>query len=167
MTAIKAFVDSGKGVWVFGGNTNNPSNQILESLGAGLSFTSGLSTANGGKAVAGVSTAKGQFGSHLVTTGLNVLDLVGAACKINGNLSGKEFQVISTGTDGSPMIAVYQNENGGRMILDCYRERLFQTAQILTNQRFLKNGAAWLSFSKKFGQSTPQSLFALDFEDQS
>jgi len=116
-------------VWVFGGNTNNPSNQILEQLGAGLSFTSGLPSSNGGKLPAGDNGAtKGRFGPHLLTTGLNVLDLAGAACKINGNLSGKEFQVISTGTDGSPMIAVYQNDNGGRMILDCYRERLFQTS---------------------------------------
>jgi len=140
---------------------------VLGQLGAGISFTSGLPNSNGGKNVAGTGTTKGQFGAHLVTTGLNVLDLVGAACKINGNFNSKEFQILATGTDGSPMIVVYQNANGGRMLLDCYRERLFQTSQILTNQRFLKNGAAWLGFSQKFSAIQPRALFALDYEDQS
>lgn len=89
----------------------------------------------------------------------------GAACKINGNFNSSEFQVISTGIDGSPMIVVYQDKNGGRIILDCYRERLFNNVQILSNQRFLKNGAAWLSFSKKFGQSSNLALFNQDYDD--
>lgn len=36
------------------------------------------------------------------------------------------------------------------MIIDCFRERLFDDAQLKNSQRFLKNGAAWLTFSKKF-----------------
>lgn len=162
---ITQFVDKGKGVWVFGGNTNKPANQILEQLEGKLSFTSGLPKSNGGKQVAGAATTAGQFGPHLTTTGLNVLDMEGAACKINGDFSSKEYTKITTGTDGSTMIVAYQNQNGGRMILDCYRERLFNTKQILSNQRFLKNGAAWLSFSQKFGQTSALAMFANDYDD--
>lgn len=86
-----------------------------------------------------------------------------SACQVNGNFQSKEYTVIATGKNGVPLIVAYQAENGGRMIIDCFRERLFNDAQLVNSQRFLKNGAAWLTFSKKFNAgSRLQSLWSID-----
>lgn len=45
------------------------------------------------------------------------------------------------------MIVALHQANGGRIIFDCYRERLFDKKRILQSARYLRNGAAWLAFS--------------------
>jgi hypothetical protein len=82
--------------------------------------------------LAGAATTKGQFGSHPITTGLNKLDMFQAACQINGNFAGsKEFSIIASGDNGLPLIVALQEEDGGRVIFDCFRERLFDSSRIL------------------------------------
>lgn len=105
---------------------------------------------NGKVLIAGTATAKGQFGSHPITTGINKIDMFEAYCQINGNFAGKkEFSVIATGENGLPLVVAQQKDDGGRIIFDCYRERLFDSSRILQSSRYLKNGAAWLAFSEK------------------
>jgi len=73
-----------------------------------------------------------------------------AACQINGNFAGsKEFSIIATGENGLPLVVALQDVDGGRVIFDCFRERLFDSTRILQSARYLKNGAAWLAFSEK------------------
>jgi len=82
--------------------------------------------------VAGTATTKGQFGSHPITTGLNKFDMFQAACQINGNFAGsKEFSIIATGDNGLPLVVALQEATGGRVIFDCFRERLFDKNRIL------------------------------------
>ena len=82
--------------------------------------------------MAGVGTAKGQFGSHPITTGLNKIDMFNAACQINGNFAGsKEFTIVATGENGKPLVVAVQDVTGGRVIFDCFRERLFDAKRIL------------------------------------
>lgn len=115
---------------------------------SGLKFST-TDKMNGKTLVAGAATAKLQFGSHPITSGLNKLDFNEAYCQIDGSLAGqKGFSVIATGENGKPMVVALQQENGGRLIFDCYRERLFDSARILQSDRYMKNGAAWLSFSE-------------------
>lgn len=110
--------------------------------------------------MAGTATAKGQFGSHPITTGLNKVDMFNAACQINGNFAAsKEFSIIATGENGLPLVVALQDADGGRVIFDCFRERLFDSTRILQSARYLKNGAAWLAFSEKAKKTV--SLFGL------
>jgi hypothetical protein len=82
--------------------------------------------------VAGNATTKGQFGSHPITTGLNKFDMYQAACQINGDFSGSnEYTIIATGENGLPLVVALQEVNGGRVIFDCFRERLFDKNRIL------------------------------------
>ena len=77
--AIQAYVKGGKGVWIFGGNQNQPSNQILAEMKLGISFKAS-SAVTGTVLTAGNGTAKGQFGAHPITTGLNKFDMFDAKC---------------------------------------------------------------------------------------
>ena len=56
------------------------------------------------------------------------------------------------------MVVALEDASGGRIIFDCYRERLFDAKRILQSARYLKNGAAWLAFSE--GKATPRALLA-------
>jgi len=73
-----------------------------------------------------------------------------AMCQINGDFSkSKDFSVIATGLNGLPLVVALEEANGGRIIFDCFRERLFDKQRLLQSARYLKNGAAWLTFSEK------------------
>lgn len=79
VAAITKYVKSGRGLWIFGGNLEQPSNQILASIQQGISFSE-TKVINGKVLVAGKADVKGQFGSHPITTGLNKFDMFQAKC---------------------------------------------------------------------------------------
>jgi hypothetical protein len=97
----------------------------------GISFSASGSV-NGNVLTAGNALSKGQFGAHPITTGLNKFDMFQAECQINGDFKNSMgYSVIATGINGLPLVVALQDPKGGRIIFDCYRERLFDKKRIL------------------------------------
>lgn len=145
---IKAFFDSGKGVYVWG--DNHPYYEDANTIAKAL-FGTGMSGNVRGDQVVGLQRgprAPGLLPGHLITTGLQHLYEGVTIATIQAN-NGLEPLII--GSAGNVVAATYERE-GKRAILDGGFTRLYMKWDTAGTGRYVKNAAAWLVNYERFAQ---------------
>ncbi len=145
---IKAFFESGKGVYIWGDNEPyySDANYVAQEL-IGASMTGNLL----GNQTVGLQDGKGTPGlltNHLVSTGLEyIYEGITIATIQDPN------QVLSPliyGSAGNMVTAIYERDEK-RLIIDGGFTRLFVNWDTAGTGRYVKNAAAWLVNYERFG----------------
>lgn len=155
LKVIKAFFDSGKGVYIWGDNQPYyaDANYVAKAL---LGVTMHGNT-HGDKTV-GLQTStsrKGLLPKHMLTTGMEYIyeGITIATIQSNNN----HLKSLIYGSAGNLVAAIYDKE-GKRAILDGGFTRLFIKWDTAGTGRYVKNAAAWLVNYERFGKSSSNTL---------
>ncbi len=145
---VKAFFNSGKGVYIWGDNKPYyaDANYIAKSL-----FGTTMSGNTPGDKTVGLQTSdrkKGLLRNHLITTGLEYIyeGITIATIQPNNNL-----KPLIYGSAGNLVAAIY-DKDGKRAILDGGFTRLCHKWDTAGTGRYVKNAAAWLVNYERFGK---------------
>jgi len=148
LQVIKAFFDSGKGIYILGDNEPYyaDANYLVESFFG----TKMLGNVRGDQTV-GVQTQKNQSGlipNHLITTGLKYVyeGITIATIQPNNTLNPLIY-----GSANNLVAATYE-KRGKRAIIDGGFTRLFFKWDTAGTGRYVKNAAGWLVNYERFGR---------------
>jgi hypothetical protein len=94
---------------------------------------------------AGKPNIKGEFGPHLLTSGISNLFEGITICYPS---STKDLTVLAISSDNNPVIAVkepgQQNKTAGRIVIDCAFTKLYCSWDTAGTARYVRNMAIWL-----------------------
>lgn len=145
---IADFFHSGRGLYLWGDNA--PYFREANQLGGRLLGTT-MSGDVIGDQVLGVQRAPGQPGieqDHLLTTGLEHLY---EGITIATIAPSETLRPLIVGSAGN-VVAAYHDRDGRRAILDGGFTRLYVKWDTAGTARYLKNAAAWLANTERFGR---------------
>jgi hypothetical protein len=147
LKVIKAFFDSGRGVYIWGDNA--PYYADANFVAQALLGTTMQGNLIGDKTV-GLQREAGKRGfrrRHLLTTGLEYLYEGVTIATIQPN---KTLQPLIHGSANNLVAAIYDKQ-GRRAILDGGFTRLYIKWDTAGTARYVKNAAAWLANAERFG----------------
>lgn len=158
LKVIKAFFDSGRGVYIWGDNQPYyaDANAVAQAL-LGTQMTGNVM----GDQTVGLQKEPGRVGvlkKHLLTTGLEYLYEGVTIATIENN------QALTPLIYGSAnnLVAAFYDRNGKRAILDGGFTRLFIKWDTAGTARYVKNSAAWLANVERFGAAVVAEQFRGD-----
>lgn len=140
VAAIKAFFDSGRGVYLWGDNSPyfGDANLVAAALFGGGEAMSGYVP---GECNLSLAEDGPGFASHDVTTGIQSL-YEGHTVAVLAN--NPELRPIARGSSGDLLIAMY-DRGGKRALVDGGFTRLYLKWDTAGTARYVKNAAAWLA----------------------
>eukprot|EP00029_Vermamoeba_vermiformis_P012276 TRINITY_DN708_c0_g1_i1.p1 TRINITY_DN708_c0_g1~~TRINITY_DN708_c0_g1_i1.p1 ORF type:complete len:717 (-),score=278.23 TRINITY_DN708_c0_g1_i1:40-2016(-) len=146
--AVKKFHESGRGLALWADNDPwfTTINQVLSKIQPNIQLQGNTP---GGKVLSvGAAETKGQFGKHLVTSGLT--NLFEGITLCYGNPTAKDWlETVATSTDGNPCVLAGDYENGledhyGRVLIDCGFTKLYHDWNTAGTGRYVRNVCVWL-----------------------
>ena len=142
---IRAFFDSGRGIYIWGDNDpyHADANYIINSL-----FGCSMQGNTLGDRVVQPQSRQGKSGfvSHLITTGLEYLYEGITIATIHNPF---KLQPLMYGSAGNLVVAIY-DKDGKRAIVDGGFTRLFNKWDTAGTGRYVKNAAGWLVNYERF-----------------
>lgn len=145
---IKAFFDSGRGVYLWGDNA--PYSDDANIVAKALFGTELIEHYAQGQQVVGIhrkGAEPGVIQDHLLTTGIEYL--YEGHTITNLDVLGP-LKPLIYGSDGR-VVAGYYDQNGKRAIIDGGFTRLYLKWDTAGTGRYVKNAAAWLANAERFG----------------
>jgi hypothetical protein len=149
LAVIRAFFQSGRGVYIWGDNEPyySDANFVAEDLFGGQ--LRGNMVGDQRVSIKTAGSLSGFVPGHLITTGLEVLY---EGITISTVQDNRHLQPLVYGSAGNLVVATYEQE-GKRAILDGGFTRLYWKWDTAGTGRYVKNAAAWLVNYERFGRS--------------
>jgi hypothetical protein len=149
LAVIRRFFESGKGVYIWGGNAPyyTGANYVARAL-LGTQMQGDLP----GDQVVGLQKGKGTPGllrRHLLTTGL---EYTYEGITIASLTPTEQLTPLIYGSAGN-LVAAFHDRDGKRAILDGGFTRLYVKWDTAGTGRYVKSAAAWLANAERFGNA--------------